>query len=150
MTIGTARRIEMSDMIGKFGRFWDAERPSDKTDYVYGYIVWVMSDQMFPMRCGNGISYECFEPAETEPTFPDPPRRLIKDRARLARVLLDGGWVPGGNGHFWRRNSHTFLNHMWALCGMLVTINHYDTSYILRYDGRIYNIEPEWTEPDDD
>ena len=62
---------------------------------------------------------------------------LIRDRARLNRVLLDAGYVPDDYGDFCKKGDGTdFLAAMWKHCGEEVI------------DGRLRgcDILPEWTE----
>ena len=140
----------MSDMIGKFGRFWEGERPLTKYDYQYGYLIEHRgySSRRSPMVRNGGHTYEHFEPAEAEPTFPSPPRRLIADRARLARILLDGGWVPVVDGSFVRPSKNDFVPEMWRCCGGEVYYR--GGGCFLKTDLTVWTIEHEWTEPYDD
>ena len=139
----------MSDrIIGKFGRAWNGDRPKDGGGYAYGFCVRVIYGCKWPFRMTDGELYKCFEPAESEPTFPDPPRRLIKDRARLAQVLLDGGWVPDADGSFVRPSKNDFVPEMWKCCGGEVYYR--NGNFLLKTAHAIWTIAHEWTEPDDD
>lgn len=77
-------------------------------------------------------------------------RVLIRDRARLARVLLDQGYLPSADGAFvskGKKLTNRFPARLWNRVGAKVeAIDDVDYYAIKRYYGEPVIIDPAWTE----
>jgi len=123
--------------LGQFGRFWN----DDDDGYAYGYFSGIMEGPHHYVDHLD-IGWEHFEPADPQPQWPTR-RRVIKDRAKLCRVLLDMGYVPDEAGNFHHAHKggqHIFISSMWELCGEEVKKTHDG------YRVGIYHFRPKWTE----
>lgn len=72
-------------------------------------------------------------------------RRVIKDRAKLVRVLLDMGYTLDDNGDFAAVGLPYFTSIMWKLCGRPVKKYSDKQDFIVYTDGG-YDFPPDWTE----
>lgn len=72
-------------------------------------------------------------------------RRVIKDRAKLARVLLDDGYVP--HELYWKKKDHLrFFHSMFSSCGDMVIKDEYGTYKVPNPGDNDYFFRESWTE----
>ena len=75
-------------------------------------------------------------------------RVLIRDRARLARILLDHGYLPSADGAFVStdRGLNRFPAHLWNRVGAEVEAVKDTHLWKLGHNGADFLIRKEWTE----
>ena len=136
--------------VGQFGRFWDGvNRPASKHEYVYGYLTEIVKDDGGPIygdfyEADNMDRFNNFEPASAPPQWSKKKRRVIADRAKLVRILLDMGFVPNSDGAWVSDTIYgiVFYAEMWAFCGEFVSPDGVHPSG--------YAFMKEWLEPYED